>query len=278
MSQIKSKKRWVVRLLVVALVAGLIACSKPSTNHQDVLTIGISPPYAELLQSVADDLKQQDGIEVKFVEFSDWHAPNVSVQNGDIDASFFQQTFFLNNAIQESGYALHPFAIGSGSHVGLYSKKFKSLEKLPEGARIVIPNDPVNLARSLVLLHRAGLIEIAETDLEKKLSTVKDIVKNPKNFKFIEVEGPQTAHALNDADLAFGYPHYLKMSKAIDPKKALFLDRIDKRFAILFVTRKDYQDKNQKLAKFVKTFQSSKKVQAILDRDFGEGLWFAGWK
>jgi len=200
------------------------------------------------------------------------------VQNGDIDANFFQQTFFLNNAIKESGYDLHPFAIGSGSHVGLYSKKYPSLDALPEGARIVIPNDPVNLGRALVLLHRAGLIEIAETDLGKKLSTVGDILKNPKNFKFIEVEGPQTAHALNDADLAFGYPHYLKLSKAIDPKQALFLDPIDKRFAILFVTRKDYQDKDQKLAKFVSTFQSSAKVKAILDRDFGEGLWFAGWK
>lgn len=278
MSQKTSTKFWIVSLVVVAFVTGLIACSKQAQQSENVLTIGISPPYAELLQTVADELKQQDGIEVKLVEFSDWHAPNVSVQNGDIDANFFQQTFFLNNAIKESGYDLHPFAIGSGSHVGLYSKKYRSLDALPEGARVVIPNDPVNLSRALVLLHRAGLIEIAETDLEKKLSTVGDIIKNPKNLKFIEVEGPQTAHALNDADLAFGYPHYLKLSKAIDPKDALFLDPIDKRFAILFVTRKDYQDKDQKLAKFVETFQSSKKVQAILDRDFGEGLWFAGWK
>ena len=276
MAQTTSKKFWVFGLVLV-LITGLVACSKPATDKQDVLTIGISPPYAELLQSVADELKE-DGIQVKLVEFSDWHAPNVSVQNGDIDANFFQQTFFLNNAIKESGYDLHPFAIGSGSHVGLYSKKYSSLDALPEGARIVIPNDPVNLGRALVLLHRAGLIEIAETDLGKKLSTVGDILKNPKNFKFIEVEGPQTAHALNDADLAFGYPHYLKLSKAIDPKQALFLDPIDKRFAILFVTRKDYQDKDQKLAKFVSTFQSSAKVKAILDRDFGEGLWFAGWK
>ncbi|WP_312329155.1 MetQ/NlpA family ABC transporter substrate-binding protein [Acinetobacter sp.] len=276
MAQTTTKKFWVIGL-VLALTVGLIACSKPATDKQDVLTIGISPPYAELLQSVADELKA-DGIQVKLVEFSDWHAPNVSVQNGDIDANFFQQTFFLNNAIKESGYDLHPFAVGSGSHVGLYSKKYSSLDALPEGARIVIPNDPVNLGRALVLLHRAGLIEIAETDLGKKLSTVGDILKNPKKFKFIEVEGPQTAHALNDADLAFGYPHYLKMSKAIDPKQALFLDPIDKRFAILFVTRKDYQDKDQKLAKFVSTFQSSEKVKAILDRDFGEGLWFAGWK
>ena len=147
MAQATSKKFWVFGL-VLALAIGLVACSKSDTDKHDVLTIGISPPYAELLQSVADELKE-DGIQVKLVEFSDWHAPNVSVQNGDIDANFFQQTFFLNNAIKESGYDLYPFAIGSGSHVGLYSKKYKSLDALPEGARIVIPNDPVNLARAL---------------------------------------------------------------------------------------------------------------------------------
>lgn len=272
------KKALIWGLGVIAILAALTGYRLNTSQSQDqVLTIGISPPYAELLQSVADEVKAQ-GIEVKLVEFSDWHAPNVAVQNGDIDANFFQQTFFLNNAIKESGYQLHPFAIGSGSHVGLYSKKYQSLAALPDAARVVIPNDPVNLARALVLLHRSGLIELEETDLEKKLSTVRDIVKNPKNLQFIEVEGPQTAHALNDADLAFGYPHYLKLAKAIDPKDALVLDPIDQRFAILFVTRQDYQDKQQKLATFVKTFQSSSKVREILDRDFGQGLWFAGWK
>ena len=278
MSQNNKTKYWVIGLVIVALVGGLIGYralqQKPTS---DVLTIGISPPYAELLQSVADDVKAQ-GIEVKLVEFSDWHAPNVAVQNGDIDANFFQQTIFLNNALRESKYDLHPFAVGTGSHVGLYSKKYKKLEDLPEGARVVIPNDPANLSRALILLHRAGLIEIGETDIAKKLSTVQDIISNPKKLKFLEVEGPQTAHALNDADLAFGYPHYLKLAKVADPKDALFLDPVDKRFAILFVTRKDYQDPDKKLATFVKTFQESSKVREILDKDFGEGLWFAGWK
>ena len=246
-----------------------------SHAQDDVLTIGISPPYAELLQSVADDVKKQ-GIQVKLVEFSDWHAPNVAVQNGDIDANFFQQSVFLRNAIRETNYDLHAFATGTGSHVGLYSKKYKSLDSLPTQARVVIPNDPVNSARALILLHRAGLIQLK--DLNNELSTVQDIVSNPKQLQFIEVEGPQTAHAFNDADLIFGFPHYLKMAKVTDPHHALFLDPIDKKYAILFVTREDYPDQNQKLATFVQAFQNSKHVQEILDRDFGQGLWFEGWK
>ena len=140
----------------------------------------------------------------------------------------------------------------------------------------MIPNDPVNSARALILLHRAGLIQLK--DINNELSTVQDIIQNPKQLQFIEVEGPQTAHAYNDADLIFGFPHYLKMAKVTDPHSALFLDPVDKKYAILFVTRKDYSDPNQKLATFVKAFQNSKHVQEILDRDFGRSMWFEGWK
>ena len=272
----KNRKTWLIGLAVVILIATVAVYRySQSQAQQDVLTIGISPPYAELLQSVADDVKKQ-GIQVKLVEFSDWHAPNVAVQNGDIDANFFQQSVFLRNAIRETQYDLHAFATGTGSHVGLYSKKYKSLDQLPTKSRVVIPNDPVNSARALILLHRAGLMQLK--DINNELSTVQDIVQNPKQLQFIEVEGPQTAHAYNDADLIFGFPHYLKMAKVTDPHSALFLDPVDKKYAILFVTRKDYSDPNQKLPIFVKAFQNSKHVQEILDRDFGSKMWFEGWK
>lgn len=276
MTHLKNAKTWSLALIALLIAGSLITYQYLNTQkHADVLTIGISPPYADLLQSVADEVEKQ-GIHVKLVEFSDWQAPNIAVQNGDIDANFFQQTVFLNNAVKQTGFDLHAFAVGTGSHVGLYSKKYQSLSALPTKARIVIPSDPVNSARALILLDRAGLIQLK--DLNNELSTLQDIVSNPKQFNFIEVEGPQTARAIDDADLIFGFPHYLKMAKVADPHDALFLDPIDKKYAILFVTRKDYQDKQQKLAKFVHAFQNSKDVQNILNQDFGKGMWFEGWK
>jgi D-methionine transport system substrate-binding protein len=68
------------------------------------------------------------------------------------------------------------------------------------------------------------------------------------------------------------------MAKKADPHSALFLDPVDKKYAILFVTRTDYQDKNQKLEKFIQAFQNSQQVRDILDKDFGKDMWFAGWK
>ncbi|QQN40477.1 MetQ/NlpA family ABC transporter substrate-binding protein [Acinetobacter sp. CS-2] len=269
-------KKLLIGLTVVVIIAGLMTYRYVQNPQQDnVLTIGISPPYAELLQTVAKEV-EKDGIHVKLVEFSDWQAPNVAVQNGDIDANFFQQSVFLKNVIKKTHYDLHAFGIGSGSHVGLYSKQYKSLDALPQNARVVIPSDPVNSARALILLHRAGLIQIK--DIHNELSTLQDIVANPKQLKFLEVEGPQTALAYDDADLIFGFPHYLNMAKKADSHSALFLDPVDKKYAILFVTRKDYVDHDKKLETFVKAFQNSTKVKTILDRDFGTGMWFEGWK
>lgn len=272
----KKKVIFIVALSLV-IVSSLIGYRFVNSQPQDhqTIKIGISPPYAEVLQSVANEVKAK-GINLELIEFSDWNAPNIAVQNGDIDANFFQQSVFLENAIKETGYDLKAFAKGSGSHVGLYSKKYKSLNDLPNNAQVVIPNDPVNLSRALNLLARAQLIQVK--DINNELTTLEDITSNPKNLKIIEVEGPQTAHAYNEADLIFGFPHYLKMAKIADPNSALFLDPIDKKFAILFVTRNDYQDKDNKLKTIVETFQNSEDVKQILDRDFGKGIWFQGWK
>lgn len=141
----------------------------------------------------------------------------------------------------------------------------------------MIPNDPVNQGRALQLLQQAQLISLQQPD--NFLSSLKDIASNPKKLQFIEVEGPQTARAIDEADLAFGYPHYLRLAKTADPENALLFDSsTDKRFAILFAVREDYEDVDGKLRKFVDIYQNSPKVKAALDADFGSKLWFPGWK
>jgi D-methionine transport system substrate-binding protein len=109
-------------------------------------------------------------------------------------------------------------------------------------------------------LQQAKLIELKDSN--NHLSALKDITANPKNLKFTEVEGPQTARAIDDVDLAFGYPHYLRLAKTADPESALlFDDNTNKRYAILFVVRDDYQDKDNKLQKFVEIYQNSRKLK-----------------
>lgn len=275
--QKSSKNKFIViAIIILAVIAGLFYWNKQKNVGSDELVIGISPSFAKPLQVAADEAKKQ-GIHVKLIEFADWNTPNITLSHGDIDANFFQHQPFLDNVKKETGFKLHGFAVGAASHVGLYSKKYKSFDELPNGATVVIPNDPVNQGRALLLLQQANLITLKEP--ENYLSALKDISTNPKNLKFIEVEGPQTARALDDADLAFGYPHYLRLAKTADPESALLLDdNTNKRYAILFTVRDGYEDKDGKLQKFVDIYQNSPNVKAALDQDFGSTLWFPGWK
>lgn len=278
-----SPKNWssknkliVVGIIILAVIAGIYLWNQNQKSGSDELIIGISPSFAKPLQVAVEEAKQQ-GVNVKLVEFSDWNTPNITLNHGDIDVNFFQHQPFLDNVKKETGFKLHGFAVGAASHVGLYSKKYKSFEELPLNASVVVPNDPVNQGRALLLLQQAKLITLK--DPENHLSALKDIAENPKQFKFIEVEGPQTARAIDDADLAFGYPHYLRLAKTADPESALLLDdNTNKRYAILFTVRDDFKDTDGKLQKFVDIYQNSPKVKAALDQDFGATLWFPGWK
>ncbi|NNG81753.1 MetQ/NlpA family ABC transporter substrate-binding protein [Acinetobacter sp. ANC 5378] len=276
MAQTAKTKFTIIGVIIAAVIIGLVVWNQQKKTASDELVIGISPSFAKPLQVAATEAKQQ-GLNVKLVEFSDWNTPNITLNHGDIDANFFQHQPFLDNAKKETDFKIKAFAKGAATHVGLYSKKIKSFDELKDGAKVVVPNDPVNQGRALLLLQQAKLITLKNP--ENYLSSLKDIATNPKKLQFVEVEGPQTARAIDDVDLAFGYPHYLRLAKTADPEQALLFDsNTDTRYAILFAVRDEYQDKNDKLKKFVEIYQNSAKVKQALDADFGAKLWFPGWK
>ncbi len=279
-NQTAKKKLTILAVVIAAIIIGLVIWSQKGKQDQKEIVIGISPPFAKPLQVAVDEAKKE-GINVKLVEFSDWNTPNITLNHGDIDANYFQHQPFLDNALKETDFKLKALGIGSGTHVGLYSKKYKSINDVTDGARVVIPNDPVNQGRALLLLQQSKLITLK--DANNHLSNLQDIASNPKNLKFIEVEGPQTARAVDEADLVFSYPMYLRLAKTIDPNAALVLDQINNtRYAILFVVRDDYEqthpEKAENLKKFIQIYQNSEKVKQELNADIGEKLWFKGWK
>src|SRR5690606_6835047 len=238
MAQTAKTKFTIIGVIIAAVIIGLAVWNQQKKSGADELVIGISPSFAKPLQVAADEAKQQ-GLNVKLVEFSDWNTPNITLNHGDIDANFFQHQPFLDNAKKETDFKIKAFAKGAATHVGLYSKKIKNFDEVKDHAKVVVPNDPVNQGRALLLLQQAQLISLK--DPENYLSSLKDIATNPKKFQFVEVEGPQTARAIDDVDLAFGYPHYLRLAKTADPEQALLFDsNADTRYAILFAVRDDY--------------------------------------
>ncbi|SDC15236.1 MetQ/NlpA family ABC transporter substrate-binding protein [Acinetobacter boissieri] len=275
MIHISNKKILTGVAIAIIIIAGLFVWNKQRQTQSHELVIGTTPAFTSVLNVAATEAQKQ-GIHVKLVEFSDWKMPNIALDHGDIDANFFQHRPFLDNAIKEGHYQLKVFAVGAASRVGLYSKKYQHLDDLPNKARVAVPNDPVNEGRALLLLQEAQLITLKEPS--NPFSTLQDIANNPKNLQFVEMEGPQTARAVDDVDLVFSYPHYLKLAKTIDPEHALLLNKnADKLYGIVFAVRNNYEDKNDQLQKFVEIYQHSPEVKAALNREIGAPLWYPGW-
>jgi D-methionine transport system substrate-binding protein len=230
------------------------------------LRLGINSGLsADAVHQAAKEAKTQ-GIDVKVIEFTDWITPNAALANKDIDINYFQHIPFLEDAKKARGYNFVSIGVGTMSKVGLYSKKYKNISDLPNRAKVAIANDPVNGGRGLVLLERIGLIKLKE-GLEYKAS-VADITSNPKNIKIVELIAQQLPAALDDVDLAQGYPATLKQYD-IDPNSALIFDDVQKRFAIQWVVRPEDAE-NPQIRKFVSIYQNSPEVKAILKKHFGE--------
>jgi D-methionine transport system substrate-binding protein len=230
------------------------------------LRLGLASP-GPLADPVYEAVKEAgaQGLDVKVIEFSDWITPNEALQNKDIDVNYYQHVPFLENASKAKGYRFEVLGVGTSAKLGLYSKKYKSLDNIPQGGTVAIANDPVNGGRGLALLEKAGLIKL-QPGLDYK-AAITDITANPKQLKIIEVAAQQLPRTLEDVDLAEGYAHLLK-DYGINPDNPLIFDPIQQRYALQFVARTDSPNK-EKIKKFIAIYQNSPKVKAILEEKFG---------
>ena len=187
--------------LALAAVAslGLAACSGGSTSDATTLVVGATPsPHAKILNYINDNLAADAGIKIEVVEYTDYVQPNKSLNEGELDANFYQTVPYLENAEKQEGY---DFEAGAGIHLeplGVFSNKHQSLDELPDGGTIGIISDTSNQARALELLATQGLVEIPEGDGDVNINTVTKL----KNFDFREVDGPQLVRSLDDFDYA----------------------------------------------------------------------------
>lgn len=191
------KKRILSFILSGVLALSLIGCGG-SKNDEKTITIGVSAvPHKEIVEQIVDNLKDE-GYTLKIKEFSDYVTPNTALEEGELDANFFQHIAYLNQTNESKKYHLTYTAEIHVEPMALYSNSIKSLENIKDGATIAVPNDPSNEARALRLLQNVGLIKIKDSDV----ATIKDITSNPKNLKFKELEAAQLPRSLDEVDAA----------------------------------------------------------------------------
>lgn len=164
------------------------------------IVIGASPaPHAEILKAAADVLAEK-GYELDIKEYVDYIQPNLALESGDLDANYFQHLPYLESFNEENGTKIVPAAAIHYEPFGIYAGKTSSLEELPDGATVAVPNDTSNEARALLLLEAQGLIKLNEG--AGLTATKNDIAENPKNIKLYEVEAAQIPRSIEDVDIA----------------------------------------------------------------------------
>ena len=256
------KKVLLFTALAAALTAGLAQAGEK-------LVVAATPvPHAEILELIKPTLAKQ-GVDLEIKVFTDYVQPNVQVDQKRLDANYFQTLPYLDSFNKGKGTDLVTVI---GVHVepfGGYSKKVKSLSELKDGATIAIPNEGSNSGRALILLQKAGLIELK--DPTNAVSTPKDIAKNPHNFKFKELESALLPRVLDQVDLDMINTNYALEAGLNPATDALIIEGADSPYVNFLVARPDNKDSEaiQKLAKAltspeVKAFIAEKYKGAVL--------------
>ena len=230
------------------LLLVLAAAAAFSVQAAETLSVGATAvPHAEILEFVKPALAK-GGVELNIKVFTDYVQPNIQVAEKRLDANFFQHQPYLDefnkgrgtNLVSVVGVHIEPF--------GAYSSKLKSLDQLPERAIVAIPNDATNGGRALLLLAKAGVINLKEG--AGITATVRDIAKNPKNIRIRELEAATLPRVLNQVDLALINTNYALEAGLNPTKDALVLEGSDSPYVNILVARPDNQNSAamQKLA------------------------------
>lgn len=237
---------------------------KKAATSEVTLKIGATPvPHAEILEEIKPDLKEQ-GINLEIVEFNDYVQPNIALNDKELDANFFQHEPYLNDFIKEHKDVKLKNA--GGVHIepmGVYSKKIKSLDELPDGATVSIPNDPTNGGRALLLLQKAGLLKLK--DGVNETATVQDIAENPKNLVIQEVEAAQLPRTLEDVEISIINTNFAMNADLNPMKDALFIEDKTSPYVNIIAVR-DGDENRDDIKKLLTTIKSDKVKKFIEDK------------
>ena len=258
-------KKIIALTLALILVLALAACGGKADDK--TIKIGATPaPHAEILETIVDVLAK-DGYTLEIVEFDDYIIPNTSLEDGELDANYFQHITYMNGFNEEHGTHL---VNAGGIHYepfGLYAGKCASLAELPDGAQIAVPNDGTNEARALLLLEQEGLITLKEG---VGLSATKsDIAENPHNYDIVELEARLLPTTLQDVEMAVINGNYaidagLKVSEAVAVEAA---DGTAAEAYVNVIAVKEGNENSEKIQALIKALKSDA-VKAFIEETY----------
>ncbi len=264
-----SRRRWLQLASAGALAAGGLpahAAFKEPPGSDKLLKVGVTSGPHEQVFAVAKGVAERDyGLRIEIVPFTDYSRPNAALDAGDLDANSFQHRPFLAAQVRSRGYRIVGFGSTFIGPIAIYSKRFKRIEDLPQGANVAIPNDPANESRVLLLLQKSGLITL-KTGIDPVAginATPRDIVANPKQLRFSEIEAAQLPRTLDDTDASAINADYANKAGLNPARDSILLESKDGPYACVIAVRE--QDQAQPwVQQLVKSYQSEEVRRFIL--------------
>ena len=281
--------------LVLTLVSGaLISCGKTAENKsaedsqtpavdygldikdgngEEIKVAASSTPHAEIL-NVAKPILESYGYKLSVVEFDDYVQPNLVVDGGEFDANYFQHIPYLDSFNVEKGTKL---VNAGGIHYepfGIYPGKKASLEDIEKGDAIAVPNDTTNEARALLLLQDNGLLKLK--DDAGLTATIKDIVENPYDIEFVELEAAQVARVAGEVAFVVLNGNYALEAGFSVGKDALAYEKSDSVAAETYVNIiavKEGNESTDKIDALVKALKSQE-VQDYIAKTYDGAVIF----
>ncbi|MGR9173506.1 MetQ/NlpA family ABC transporter substrate-binding protein [Hyphomicrobiales bacterium] len=254
------------------IIAAAIAAFAAGSAFAEDIKVGVTPgEHAQIMEKVAEIAKTK-GLNIEIVEFSDYVVPNQALADGDIQANSFQHQPYLDNQIADRKFDLVSIGTTITTPMGVYSKKVKSLDELKDGATVAIPNDPTNGGRALLVLASKGLIKFKENPGIKV--TVADIIDNPKNIEFAEIDAAQLPRSLEDVDAAVINTNYA-MEAGLHPKTdAIAIEGEKSPYANVIVVRA--ADKDAPWAKTLVESYHDESIRKFINEEF-KGALIPSW-
>jgi len=258
-------------LIIVVLSLVLTACSNTTTevateNSDQPVTLKVgatSIPHAEILEELKPTLEKQ-GIILEIVVYQDYVLPNTDLAEKQIDANYFQHVPYLESFSSERGLDLTYIAKVHIEPMGVYSNKYASLEELPEGAIVAIPNNPSGVGRSLALLEKAGLLKLkAGVGVN---GTVQDIVENSRKLEIKELDAAILPRTLEDVAISVINTNYALEANLNPVKDALFIEDADSPYANVLAVRTE--DKENPLLNKLAEVLTSQEVKDFIEKKY----------
>ncbi|RFZ94004.1 MetQ/NlpA family lipoprotein [Mucilaginibacter conchicola] len=270
-------KRSSITFVTIAYIAiFLTACGgEKKNNDPNHIIVGVeSGPEFQIAEAAKKVAKEKYGLEVELVTFNDYVMPNEALAQGDLDVNAYQNKPYLDVQAKQRGYK---FALVGNTFVyplAGYSKKIKDIEDLKDESTIIIPNDPTNSGRSLLLLQQAGLIQL-KADVGM-FPTLADVTGNPKKLRILEMEAPQLPRSLDDQNVAIAVINatFARPAGLNALKDGIFVEDKSSPYVNAVVAREDNKNE-EKVKKFVKAYQSDE-VDAAAQKAFDGGA-IKGW-